>query len=145
MLTDQQIEEAAKNYCEHEVFGDHEPGSTIYENCTDDFQAGAKWAVSHFKKEYELTVQNLRRESQLACDLRNSQDLIIERCAMAIADKFPKASEILRNHVDGISGEDWGDIKRDLEWALSLENIVPENVAEQRFRRKEIRARWGME
>lgn len=67
------------------------------------------------KKDFDIVCANERREAQLACDLRTSQDQVIERCAKAIQDRWPDAASALRRHEDGISGEDFGELKRENE------------------------------
>jgi hypothetical protein len=79
-----------------------------------DYLSGFDVNLDKLKKDYAIVCQRERIEAQLACDLRTTQDQVIERCAQAIRDKWPEAAETLRRHVDGISGEDWGELNREL-------------------------------
>lgn len=71
-------------------------------------------------EEIRLTAERANREAQLACDLRSSQDEVIERCAKAIEDLSPEAAMWLREHCGSVSdaeyavsGEDFGELRRE--------------------------------
>ncbi len=83
--------------------------------------------IKEWCRQWQLLIEDRRKEAQLACDLRVAQDQVIERCAQAIdrlaSTEFHSdspsaalitAAKILRQHVDGISGEDWGELNREL-------------------------------
>jgi hypothetical protein len=72
------------------------------------------------EKDFRLTLDRADREAQLACDLRGTQDEIIERCAKAV-EEWPDAAQRLRTHCGlpdadncAVSGEDFGKLKRQL-------------------------------
>jgi hypothetical protein len=62
--------------------------------------------------QWKYLCDRAQQEATLAADLRVTQDQVIERCAQAIQEKWPEAAKVLRAHVDGISGEDWGELNR---------------------------------
>lgn len=71
-------------------------------------------------EEIRLTAERANREAQLACDLRSSQDEVIERCAKAVEDLSPEAAMRLREHCGSVSddeyavsGEDFGELRRE--------------------------------
>lgn len=70
--------------------------------------------LAETKTTLKLVAERERIEAQLACDLRSSQDTIIERCSQAVRAKWPEAADLIRSHADGISGEDWGELNREL-------------------------------
>lgn len=81
----------------------------------------APHALTSSRAEVERLRENLQRESRLACDLRNTQDEIIERCAKAV-EEWPEAAARLRRHCGGsqdeyfaVSGEDFGEMRRTLD------------------------------
>lgn len=100
-------------------------GTSLMETCRN---IGAE--IDQLRKERETILERLRIESQLACDLRSSQDEIIERCAKAIED-FPEAALRLREHCGNsentaVSGEDFGELRRKiarLEKEIKISNI----------------------
>ncbi len=76
--------------------------------------------LAEARRQFELCVENLRRESQLACDLRSTQDVVIERCAKAVEDISPESAARLLRHCGGlqdsnvaVSGEDFGELRRE--------------------------------
>lgn len=78
-------------------------------------------ALASSRAEVERLRENLQRESRLACDLRSTQDEIIERCAKAV-EEWPEAAARLRRHCGGsqdeyfaVSGEDFGEMRRTLD------------------------------
>lgn len=93
------------------------------------------------ERDLSTVCKRLADESQLACDLRNTQDVIIERCAKAIEDLCPEAAHRLVAHCgrpqDGafaVSGEDFGQMQRDLTATLAqidMERTVAKAVAEK--------------
>ena len=81
----------------------------------------APHALASSRAEVERLRENLQRESRLACDLRSTQDEIIERCAKAV-EEWPEAAACLRRHCGGaqdeyraVSGEDYGEMRRTLD------------------------------
>ena len=81
--------------------------------------AQAQGELAEVTKDRLICIANAKREALLACDLRASQDLIIERCAKAVEQKWPNAAKQLREHCgndpdSAVSGEDFGELKRDL-------------------------------
>jgi hypothetical protein len=89
----------------------------IYQPGTDPTQfptsrSDERTRLAFLERDYPLVVERANREAQLASDLRTSQDAIIERCAKAVEGQWPDAAAAIRQHVDGISGEDFGDLRR---------------------------------
>lgn len=74
--------------------------------------------VARLREELATTGKRANSEAQLACDLRSSQDEIIERCAKAV-EEWPDAAKRLRSHCansesTAVSGEDFGQLRREL-------------------------------
>lgn len=86
----------------------------IVDEMPDAFgRMGIVAGIKEWCRQWKAVLDHLHNESQLACDLRCSQDQIIERCAQSVSEKFPEAAAIIRSHADGISGEDWGELTRE--------------------------------
>lgn len=88
---------------------------------SESAQSDIAHALASSRAEVERLRENLQRESRLACDLRSTQDEIIERCAKAV-EEWPEAAARLRRHCGGsqdeyfaVSGEDFGEMRRTLD------------------------------
>lgn len=66
-------------------------------------------------RDFASLEERERVEALLNVDLRCAQDTVIERCAQAVQEQWPEAAVTLRAHVDGVSGEDWGELNREVE------------------------------
>ena len=93
--------------------------SDSYQAVYDAVIARLTAELAAITKDRLICVENARREAQLACDLRSSQDDIIERCAKAVDQRWPDAAKSLREHRGSdpdaaVSGEDFGKMRREL-------------------------------